>query len=148
LSVESQVRELYLAILAGWNARDAKAMAACFSDEGVLIGFDGSLVEGHAAILSHLEPIFADHPTARFVEIVRSVRDLGEVAILRADVGMVPPGKSDIMPERNARQTLVARQTGGRWLVELFQNTPAAPHQDSEASQALTAQLSATLASR
>jgi uncharacterized protein (TIGR02246 family) len=127
MQTEASVRDLYLTILSGWNNRDAKAMAACFSDEGTLIGFDGSLVEGHAAILSHLEPIFADHPTGRFIEIVRSVRDLGGVALLRADAGIVPAAATQIKPELNARQTLVARQTGGRWLAELFQNTPAAP---------------------
>ena len=142
------VRGLYRAILSGWNERDAPAMAACFSDQALMIGFDGSLVEGRAAIEQHLAPIFVDHPTARFVEIVRSVRDLAEVAILHADVGMVVPGKSEIMPGRNARQTLVARQVGGLWLAELFQNTPAALQMDPEASGKLTAELSAANAGR
>jgi uncharacterized protein (TIGR02246 family) len=149
MQTEASVRELYLTILSGWNNRDAKAMAACFADEGTMIGFDGSLVEGHAAILSHLEPIFADHPTGRFIEIVRSVRDLGGgVAILRADAGIVPASATQIKPELNARQTLVARQIGGRWLAELFQNTPAALHMDPDAGRALTAQLSATYSNR
>ena len=148
MQTEASVRELYLAILNGWNNRDAKAMAACLSSEALLIGFDGSVVEGHAAILDHLERIFADHPTAPFVEIVRGVRDLGEVAILRADVGMVPPGKTEIMPDRNARQTLVARRAGNRWLVELFQNTPVALHMDPDAGRRLTDQLNAAHSSR
>ncbi|MEW6605443.1 MAG: SgcJ/EcaC family oxidoreductase, partial [Thermoproteota archaeon] len=79
-----------------WNRRDAAAMASLFADDGNIIGFDGSQVDGQDGIRSHLSRIFSDHPTAAYVGKVREVRFLApEVAILRAVAGMVPPGQSD-----------------------------------------------------
>lgn len=93
------------------------------------IGFDGSKVIGKKEILLHLEPIFEQHPTARFITKVKEIRLLGtEVAIIHAIAGMIPPGKTDIEPKVNAIQTLVAVKKDGFWRVELFQNTPAQFH--------------------
>ena len=139
------VRALYEDLLDAWNRRDARAMAALYAPKGGQVGFDGSTANTPAEIEAMLAPIFADHPTARFVAKVREVRALGpDAALLRAVVGMIPPGKSDIIPERNAVQSLVAsRQEDGRWLVEMFHNTPAAFHGRPEESEKLTAELRA-----
>jgi len=57
--------------------------------------------------------IFADHTPAQYVAKVRSIELLTPtVALLRAVVGMIPPGESDLNPERNAHQTLLARKDG------------------------------------
>ncbi len=124
------LKELYAALLKAWNDRNAEAMSSYFSEDAVMIGFDGSTVEGRSSIKSHLAPIFQDHPTATYVSIVRSVHDMGEFALLRADAGMVPPGKSDIRSETIARQTLVARHDSNSWQVVQFQNTPITLDQD------------------
>lgn len=72
-------------------------------------GFDGSQMIGPEQILSQLKSIFEEHPTPPFVSKVKDIRILGSnTAILRAIVGMVPPGKSELEPELNAHQTLVA----------------------------------------
>ena len=57
--------------------------------------------------------------------------------------GMVPPGQTRVNPAVNAVQSLVAREEGGRWLIHLFQNTPAAFHGRPDAAAALTAELQA-----
>ncbi|WP_420100617.1 SgcJ/EcaC family oxidoreductase, partial [Escherichia coli] len=83
-------------------------MAEPFAEDGELIGFDGSHCVGRAEILSHLQPISANHPTPAFVSKVRGVRFLSsEVAVLRAVAGMVPPGQSDLDPNLNTHHTLV-----------------------------------------
>jgi uncharacterized protein (TIGR02246 family) len=148
MSDTDELRLLYLRLLQGWNDRNANLMAECFSSEGIMIGFDGSLAEGSMAVRKHLEPIFADHPTAAFVAIIRSTRRIGSVGILRADVGMVPPNSTEINPAANARQTLVAGEKDGQWQVELFQNTPAALHWDEEGSKLLSAELNAAFRER
>lgn len=87
------VETLYRRLLDRWNARNAAAMAGLFAPEGGMVGFDGSAIDGHAQIERHLTPIFKDHPTAAFVGTVREIRPLGPPAsLLRAVVGMVPPG--------------------------------------------------------
>ncbi|HEX6872886.1 MAG TPA: SgcJ/EcaC family oxidoreductase, partial [Micromonosporaceae bacterium] len=102
------VRQLYARLLGAWNQRDATAMAACFAPEATMIGYDGSVATGEQ-IEAHLAPIFSDHPTARYVAKVREVRALGpEVALLRAIVGMIPPGSEELNPAVNAHQTVIA----------------------------------------
>lgn len=125
-----------------WNARDAVGFAALFTDDGVLIGFDGSTVVGIDSIADHLDEIFASHVTPTFVGAVRAYESVAtDVILIRAIAGLVPPGRADIDPSLNAVQTIVATKRGGGWLVALLQNTPAAFHQDPEASAALTAEL-------
>src|SRR5947208_12861637 len=138
----SAVRRLYQDLLDCWNRRAASDYAGLFSDEGNIVGFDGSQVNGRAAIAVHLTEIFANHQTAAYVGKVREVRLLSpDVALLRAVVGMVPPGQSDVNPAVNAIQSLVAVKRDGRWQVELFHNTPAAFHGQPELSASLTEEL-------
>ncbi len=145
MTVEAEVEALYRSLLESWNERDADAYAQLFMENGSLVGFDGSGVETSASITAHLRAIFADHRTATFVAIVREVRQLGPgVALLRAVVGMVPPGGSELNPDANAVQALVAVETGSGWRVAHFHNTPAAFHGRPEEAQALTEELRAT----
>jgi uncharacterized protein (TIGR02246 family) len=148
MSEQEEIRALYKRLIGRWNHRDAVGMAALFTDDGSQVGFDGSTVNGRPEIEAHLAPIFANHPTPPFICKVREVRRLGETAaLLRAIVGMVPPGSVDIDPALNAIQILVAERVDGQWRVALFQNTPAAFHGRPEEAQSLSAELRKLLAS-
>lgn len=139
---ERAVRDLYQALLDCWNARDAAGMAALFAADGHVIGFDGSQMDGPAAIAAVLGQIFTDHPTAAYISKLREVRPLGaDAALLRAVAGMVPPGRADLNPAVNAIQSLVAERRAGRWQIVLYQNTPAAFHGRPELAEALTNEL-------
>jgi uncharacterized protein (TIGR02246 family) len=141
-AVETEVRDLYKQLLDSWNRRNAADFAALFEADGNQIGFDGSQVNGRTEIGSHLSGIFADHMTAAYVGRVREVRFLTpEVAILRAVVGMVPPGKTDINPATNAIQSLVAVKHQSEWRIALFQNTPAQFHGRPELAEQLMEEL-------
>jgi uncharacterized protein (TIGR02246 family) len=143
---EAAIIALYHQLLKCWNRRDAAAYAARFEQEAHVIGFDGSPMSGRTEVEATLRQIFADHVTATYVAKVRGVRFLTpQVAILRAVVGMVPPGQSDINPAVNAMQTLVAHKHGGDWRIALFQNTPAQFHGRPDAAEALTRELRALL---
>lgn len=143
--MEQSVRALYDALLDAWNQQDAKAYAELFTYDASVIGFDGSQMNGPQEIRTTLAAIFADHPTARYVSIVREIRALSDtVALLRADAGMVPRDGGDLMPERNAIQSLVAVSHDGMWRIALFQNTPAAFHGRPEMVKALTEELRAS----
>jgi uncharacterized protein (TIGR02246 family) len=110
------------------------------------VGFDGTQVFGQSDIGSHISEVFSHHQTARYVSIVRGVRAItGDVVALSAVAGMVPPGKTDINPEVNAVQTLVAARRGSAWQVALFQNTPAAFHGRPNDAKALTEELRGVL---
>jgi uncharacterized protein (TIGR02246 family) len=141
-SDEMELRTLYRQLLDGWNKRDAGAFATPFAEDGEVIGFDGSQMSGQVEIASTLQRIFADHVTASYVSKVRSVRLLRpDVAILRAIVGMVPPGQSNLNPAVNAHQIIVAAKRDGTWRIELLQNTPAQFHGRPELVQQMTEEL-------
>src|SRR5215204_2731608 len=138
-SSDHPIRRLYEQILIAWNQQDAATMAAQFEEDANLIGFDGSQADSRAAIEDHLRPIFANHPTAAYVAKVREIRMLGSnVGILRAVVGMIPPGSDDINAAGNTIQTLVSVQNADGWRAALFQSTPAAWHGRPQDSAALT----------
>jgi uncharacterized protein (TIGR02246 family) len=133
--------------LEAWNKRDAQAFAALYEENGNQIGFDGSQMNGQAEIEAHLSQIFADHMTATYIGKVREVRFLnGETAVLRAVVGMIPHGQTDINPAVNTIQSLVAVKRGDQWKMALFHNTPAAFHGRPEAVAQLTEELRLSLA--
>ena len=137
---------VYTTLLDAWNRRDAAAFAALFGDTGTMIGFDGSTATGGDAIRGPLAPLFRHHPTARYVYEVEEIRQLGETFwMLRAVVGMVPPGGDTVTPDVNALQTLVAHHLDGRWTVTLFQNTPAQYHGRPDLVEEHTRRLTAVL---
>ncbi len=141
-SILNDVQAVYRQLLDAWNNRSARGMADLFTKDGENIGFDGSQAIGRDEIFSHLEPIFANHPTARFVSKVKNVKLLSsEIAILRAIAGMVPPQQSDINPQVNTHHTLVVVKKDGNWLIQLFQNTPAQFHGRPELVEQMTEEL-------
>ena len=139
---ERAVRELYARLIAAWNSRNARDYALAFAEDANLVGYDGSEVQGRSEIGSHISAIFSHHQTASYVTLVREVRRItDDVWLLRAEVGMTPPGKDELNPERNAVQVLVAVRQDGDWRVTLFQNTPAAWDGRKEDSEKLSAEL-------
>jgi methyltransferase (TIGR00027 family)/uncharacterized protein (TIGR02246 family) len=144
---ESGPARLYRALLDAWNRRDAAGMAALFTHDGSLVGFDGSQIDGGpTAVEAHLAPIFTSHATPAYVGKVREVRELApKVSLVRAVTGMVPEGRRELNAALNTIHTLVAVEGGGTWRAAMFQSTPAAFHGRPDLSQALTEELRAFL---
>ena len=141
---ENDVRALYDQLIAAWNDHDGEAMAEPFAEDGVIIGFDGSISYGRGKIGAEMSTIFADHKTARYAVKVQSVRPLGPQAmILRAIAGLVPPGQTSINSETNSHQTLIAEEQQGRWTIVLFQNTAAQFHGRPQLVEDMTRELQA-----
>ena len=137
-----KVRALYHQLIQHWNERNAAAWAELFADDATVIGFDGSQMKGRIEAEQELTKIFSNHPTAAYITIEKELRFLtNDVALLRAEVGMVPPGQNDIKPEVNAIQVMIAGLKARQWRIASFQNTPAAFHGRPELSRQLTAEL-------
>jgi uncharacterized protein (TIGR02246 family) len=138
---QAAARDLYARLLDAWNAHDADSFAALFAADGVSIGFDGSQATGNE-IRGHLAAVFGDHETAPYIARVREVRAIAaDAVLLRAVVGMVPPGGDAVNPDANALQSLVAARAGEEWRIALFQNTPAQYHGRPEAVEEHTAEV-------
>jgi uncharacterized protein (TIGR02246 family) len=145
---QTGVTTLYQNLLNAWNDRNAANFAALFTPDGSSVGYDGSQMNGNAEIESTLAKIFADHPTAAYIHIVRQVRFLSpDTALLHAVVGMIPPGQSDINPDRNAVQSMVAVKAQNQWRIAHFHNTPAQFHGRPDLSASLTEELRQHLSS-
>jgi uncharacterized protein (TIGR02246 family) len=126
---DTEAVALYTQLLEAWNRRDAAAFAALFADDGNCVGFDGSQLNGRAHIATELAMIFASYPTAAFVAKVQEVRRIdAHTTLLRAIVGMIPPGHRDLNPAVNAVQSLLVVGQQDRPRIALLQNTPAAYH--------------------
>ena len=146
-SANSPVLKLYESFLNAWNNQRARDMGDLLTDNGSMVGFDGSQLNGPAEVVDTIGFIFSQHPTARFVSVVREIRTISpDVVILRATVGMIPRGGKEINPSVNAIQSLVAQKVGEEWKIALFQNTPAAFHGRPADQDALSAELSEVVA--
>ena len=143
---DAAARDLYTQLLESWDKRNARNYALLFASDATLVGFDGSQVSGQLDIGAHVSEVFSHHQTPRYVGMVREVRSLApDVALLRANSGLIPPGKDDIDPALNAVQSLIAVRKSGAWKIALFQNTPAQFHMHPEQVKALTDELRAQL---
>jgi len=143
---EAAVRALYIALLHAWNERDAAGFAAQFLEDGSIIGYDGSIVDGQAEIARHIGDIFRQHETPIYVQRIKRVRFLTpDIAILRSYVGMPTVPTLVINPALNSIQSLVAQRLAGAWRVALFQNTPAQFHGRPDLVAAMTEKLQRTL---
>src|SRR5581483_6595197 len=104
----TQAVSVFTKLLEAWNRRSAEDFAMLFETDGSVVGFDGSQMNGRNEIASTLKNIFDHHATARYVAKVREIRRLGPtVLLLRAVVGMVPPGATELNPAVNAVQSLL-----------------------------------------
>jgi uncharacterized protein (TIGR02246 family) len=136
------VRTIYDQLIDSWNSQDAEAYAHLFADDGHVVGFDGSEMQGRDDIRKQLQQIFTDHTVASYITIVRSIKQWSsDIFMLTANVGMLPPGSSSINPKVNAVQNVVVKFERGQPQILLFQNTPAAYHGRPEKSEQLTQEL-------
>ena len=140
------IEKLHEELLTYWNNQNASGMASLFTRDANVIGFDGSQMNGQVQIETELKQVFANHKTASYVWKIEEIRFLDDqVALLRAIVGMVPPGKKEINAATNAIQSLIAVKQNDSWKISLFQNTPAQFHGRPELVDAMTKELSKLL---
>jgi uncharacterized protein (TIGR02246 family) len=140
---DTAIKELHRQLLTFWNNQDGVGMASLFSEDANVVGFDGSQMNGQLQIETELKRVFAHHKTARYVWKIEEIRFLNsQTALLRAIVGMVPPGKNELNPATNAIQSLIAIKQNDLWKIALFQNTPAQFHGRPELVDSMTKELS------
>ena len=147
IAEEAEIRALYKQLMDGWNAASGYAFASPFEESGDLVGFDGTHINGrHGIALFHQHLFDMFLKGSRLVGKVRRVRFLTSgVAVMHTVGGTVMPGQTDLDPERNSVQTLVAVKRNGKWSLAAFQNTRATYIGRPEESQKLTEELRALL---
>jgi uncharacterized protein (TIGR02246 family) len=126
---EAALRALYQQVMDGWNQGSGDAFAAVFTEDGDLVGFDGTHFKGREEIAPFHQQLFDKWlKGSRLVGQVKDVRFLSpDVALMHAVGGTVMRGKTDPVPERDSIQTLVATRQDGEWRLAAFQNTRLHP---------------------
>jgi uncharacterized protein (TIGR02246 family) len=128
-SDEPAVRALYQRLMDGWNQGSGAAFAAVFTEDGDLVAFDGTHLEGRERIASVQQQLFDRFLTGtRLVGSVKGVRFLGpDTAVMHAVGNTIMRGKSRAAPHRASIQTMVAVRDGDQWRLAAFQNTRVRP---------------------
>jgi len=140
---EAAIQDLLWRLIDGWNRGSGEAFAAPFAEDADFVGFDGTYFKGREEIISFHKFLFGRILVGtRLVGKVRGVRFLTpEVALLHAVGGTVMPGQSDLDPDRNSIQTLVAARRDGAWELAAFQNSRAQFLGRPELAERLTEEL-------
>ena len=130
---EAALRALYQQLMDGWNQGSGAAFAAVFTEDGDLIGFDGTHFKGRQEIAPFHQQLFDKWlKGSRLVGEVKDVRLLHpDIAVMHAVGSTVMRGKSEPVPERDSIQTLVATRQDGEWRLAAFQNTRLHPMDSS-----------------
>jgi uncharacterized protein (TIGR02246 family) len=102
------------AFVKAFNAGDAAALAATFTDDAEMIDEDGNVVEGRDDITDYFNAAFADSPGVKIRVNTDSVKFLGpDTAIARGRAEVVPAGNG---LHELSRYTVVFVKRDGRWL--------------------------------
>ena len=123
---EAAVRALYQQLMDGWNQGSGDAFAAGFTEDGDLIGFDGTHFKGRQEIAPFHQQLFDKWLKSRLVGHVKDVRFLSpDVALMHADGGTVMRGRPCTRTRLDPDPRCYARD--GEWRLAAFQNTRLHP---------------------
>jgi uncharacterized protein (TIGR02246 family) len=122
-AIDTTVRERLAESVAAWDAQDADAFAALYADDATVNISSGASLAGREQIRQYMAAGFAG-PLAgtRGYENPRSIRVLGDVAVVTSESGYSLPGESSVPAERVRRSTWVLSRHSGDWLVEAYHN--------------------------
>ena len=129
-SEATAVRELVAAFVRAYNAKDAKAIAAQFAEDGRIVDPDGSITEGRAAIERRYRETFDDSPDARIEVTSQAVRALAPDVVLEEGRATIRSG--DGAPKSGRYHALYVRRDG-RWLQSSIYDFPDASARDTPA---------------
>lgn len=128
---DAAIRDLEARQAAAWNARDATAYAALFTEQGDVVNVLGWWWQGREQIQSRLADAFAwvfRDSTLAVTDVQARYLD-PRTAIVHVrwtlDGAKVPPGAP--AAPREGIQLQLLRKLDGRWMIESFQNTNGVP---------------------
>jgi uncharacterized protein (TIGR02246 family) len=123
--LDTTVRDRLADSVAAWDAQDADAFAALYSDEATVTLATGANLRGRDQIRDYMAAGFAaGGPLAgtRGYENPQSIRVLGDVAVVTSESGFTLPGESSVPAQRVRRSTWVLSRQDEQWQVEAYHN--------------------------
>lgn len=127
---EKAIRTLLDTFTKAFNAGDAPAAAATYTQSAIVVDESGERIEGRPAIQQQYAASFADNPKATIAIAVEAFRFLSADAAIEMGRTTITPhegGKPDV-----TRFTAVYVKENGRWLQSVVRDEPAhdlTPHE-------------------
>jgi uncharacterized protein (TIGR02246 family) len=142
---ERAIREAGAAFVRAYNAGDARAIAALFTEDAEVIDEDGHPIQGRAAIAELFASTFAAHPGETIEVTIDSIRFLGPDSAKEEGHDRIVPAKDEDkgkkkvptqggVPQHSRYTVLYVRQSG-RWLQSSVREQPdreVTPHERLE----------------
>jgi uncharacterized protein (TIGR02246 family) len=111
---EKAIKALLDTFVKAFNAGDAKAVAATYTETAIVVDEEGARVEGRAAVRDQYAASFADNPGSKIVLQVDALRFLGPETALEEGRTTITPAAGAGAPEIT-RFTAVYVKQGGQW---------------------------------
>lgn len=116
------LKALAVAFEKAYNAADAKAIAAQFTENGEVVDEDGNVTEGRAKIEARFAELFKEYPQTRIAVELTSLRQLSpEVAV---EEGYSTTTLSPEEPGSRSPYTMVHVKRDGQWLAASVRDFP------------------------
>ena len=111
---EKAIKALLDAFVKAFNAGNAEAAAATYTETAIVVDDEGERVEGRAAVRDLYTASFADNPGSKIAIQVDSLRFLGPETALEEGRTTITPAQGAGAPEIT-RFTAVYVKQGGQW---------------------------------
>jgi len=121
---ERALHKLVYQLESAWNAGDGDAFARLFADDADVIHILGGYYSGRETIRAGHRMIFGtiykDSTIHYSVEKIKFLRPDIAIVFLRQHLRLA---ESSVVPELDARPTIVAESIDGKWRIVALQNT-------------------------
>ncbi|HEV3163296.1 MAG TPA: SgcJ/EcaC family oxidoreductase [Isosphaeraceae bacterium] len=121
---EKAIKALLDALIKAFNAGDATAAAATYTENAIVLNEQGDRIEGRAAIRAQYAASFAADPGATMVIHVDSLRFLAPQTALEEGRTTIKPANGAGAPD-NSRFTAVYVKVDGHWLQSAVRDEPS-----------------------
>jgi uncharacterized protein (TIGR02246 family) len=128
---EKEIRALLDAFTKAFDAGDAAAAAATYSENGIVVDEQGERTEGRAAIRDLYARSFADNPGSTIAVQVESLRFLGPETAIEEGRTTIKPAAGAVAPDVSRFVAVYIKQDG-QWRQGVVRDEPAhdiAPHE-------------------
>jgi uncharacterized protein (TIGR02246 family) len=136
LPTTTQLQELLDQLANSWSAGSGREFGASFTDDAHFVAFDGTVLEGTAAIAQYHQAAFDRYlQNTKLVVSVDGTRAIDESALLVFASGGIQSKSGDaVILTGESLQTMVVRLQDGKARVLAFQNTRRRPITDGDSA--------------
>lgn len=125
---QTEVQQVPDRIVAAWQAKDADAFAATFTEDGSMILPGDIYLTGRQRIRNFMAEAFSG--PYRGTQVTGTPlaykRLADDVVLLLTQGGVLADGDSEVPADNAIRASWLLQRVGGRWLITAYQNTPIA----------------------